>query len=81
MNALESSIVNQTSLQDAVKLTVPIHMIYGRLDPVVLLKNLHYLEKEHTATTLQTVLASHEVRGKAFVTAVIRAIQQAVKND
>ena len=80
MNALQSSIVNQTSLEDTVGLKVPTHILYGRLDPVVLLKNLRYLEKNNANVDVGVILASHEVRG-LFIPTVVSAIEKAVKND
>lgn len=79
MNALQSSIVNQTSLEDAVNLKVPAHILYGRLDPVVLLKNLRYLEKNNANFDVESILASHEVRG-LFIPAVVNAIERATKD-
>ena len=78
MNALESTIINQTSLQDALKLTVPTRIIHGQLDPVVVGKNLRYLVKENRHITLTNVLAGHEVKG-LFVKATTKAINEAIK--
>lgn len=74
MNALESSIINQTSLKDAEKLTIPMQVIYGRLDPVVVLRNLHHLTKVNKHATLTTIIAAHEVKGHIFINAIISAI-------
>ena len=77
MNALESSIINQTSLDDALKLKVPTHVLYGRLDPVVIYKNLRYLANNNPRVRLTTVLAAHEVQG-LFLGAAIKAITEAI---
>jgi pimeloyl-ACP methyl ester carboxylesterase len=78
MSALEASIINQTSLQDAVKLKrIPIHLIHGVLDSVVIAKNLKYLSKHNPNVTFSTVMAGHEVRG-LYVPAVIKAVQSAI---
>ena len=78
MSALEASIINQTSLQDAVKLKrIPIHLIHGVLDSVVIAKNLKYLSKHNPNVTFSTVMAGHEVRG-LYVPAVIKAVQTAI---
>lgn len=78
MGALEASIINQTSLQDAVKLKrIPMQIIYGALDAVVVGKNLKYLAHHNPNATLSTVIAGHEVRG-LYVPAVINAVELAV---
>ena len=77
MNALESSIINQTSLDDALKLRVPTQVLYGRLDPVVIYKNLRYLANNNHNVRLITVLAAHEVQG-LFLDAAIKAITAAI---
>ncbi len=76
MNALEASIVNQTSLGDAAKLDIPIHIIYGLLDPVVIGKNIRLLAKENKNVAVTSVVAAHEVKGR-FVSPAIEAIIQA----
>jgi pimeloyl-ACP methyl ester carboxylesterase len=77
MGALEASIINQTSLQDAVNLRrVPIQLIHGRLDAVVIAKNLKYLARHNPNVTFSTVLAGHDVRG-LYVPAVVKAIEAA----
>jgi pimeloyl-ACP methyl ester carboxylesterase len=75
MNALEASIINQTSLQDAAMLKVPIHIIRGRIDPIVVAKNIRHLAKINKNVMTSTVLASHEVAG-TFVKAVAKMIQE-----
>jgi cis-3-alkyl-4-acyloxetan-2-one decarboxylase len=64
MWALEAAIINQTSLDDAERLKIPTHVIRGRLDPVVVPKNLRYLAKQNEHIHLQEITAGHEVRGK-----------------
>ncbi|QQG50429.1 MAG: alpha/beta fold hydrolase [Candidatus Saccharibacteria bacterium] len=78
MNALESSIINQTSLQDATGLSVPTKIIYGKLDPVVVARNLKYLAKANSNITVSSVIASHEIRG-AFIPAITHALEEEVK--
>ncbi|MDN5274501.1 MAG: lipase 1-like protein [Candidatus Saccharibacteria bacterium] len=74
MNALESSIINQTSLKDAMKLALPIQIINGRLDPVVVGKNLRNLKKANANVSLASILASHEIKGPIYINAVISAV-------
>jgi cis-3-alkyl-4-acyloxetan-2-one decarboxylase len=73
MNALEATIINQTSLRDAIKLKIPTHIIFGRLDPVVVARNLRILTKINEHVTLSTVLATHEIKGP-FIEAVVKTI-------
>ncbi len=76
-SALESCIINQTSLEDAEKLTMPTHIIHGRLDPVVISKNLRHLKKQNSLITIETIIASHEVKG-VFIDKVASSIDDAV---
>lgn len=77
MNAFEASILNQTSLKDAARLVhTPIHIVYGRLDPVVVPSNLRYLAKQNTNIKITPVFASHEIIGP-FVNEAIKAVRSA----
>lgn len=76
MSALEATVVNQTSLDDAMKLTVPTQVLYGTLDPVVVTKNLKLLAKNNPSVRLTQVVAGHEVRA-LYIGAVVKAIEQA----
>ncbi|MET0980194.1 MAG: alpha/beta hydrolase, partial [Candidatus Saccharimonadales bacterium] len=78
IGALEASIINQTSLQDAVALKrIPMQVIYGALDTVVIGKNLKYLANHNPNVTFTTVMAGHEVRG-LYVPVVVKAVQSAI---
>ncbi len=78
MGALEASIINQTSLQDAIKLKrIRMQIIHGTLDAVVIGKNLKYLVSRNPMATLTTVMAGHEVRA-LYVPAVIKAVNAAI---
>lgn len=80
MNALESSIINQTSLVDAEKLQVPTIILHGRLDPVVIGRNLHELALKNKNVSVRTINASHEIRTKTYIDAVRRVIEETVNN-
>lgn len=69
-----NSILLQNSLQDAIKLPekLPINMIYGTLDPVIIPANLKKIAKLPNAT-ISTVLAGHEM-GKRYNRALIKLI-------
>lgn len=79
-NALEASILNQTSLNDAIKLThLPIEVVYGRFDPVISAQNLKYLKKHNPRVNLIPILTSHEIVGPFVDTAastIIKAVNK-----
>ncbi len=78
MGALEAAIINQTSLEDAKRLRLPITILRGTLDPIVVVRNLKELIRERSNITLVQVAAAHEVKG-LFVPAVVKAINQACR--
>ena len=61
--ALESSIINQTSLEDAVRLKMPIDIFYGAFDPVVIKKHIVSLAKNNKNVTATRLNVGHEVTG------------------
>jgi len=76
MNALTASIINQTTLDDAVKLTIPTRILYGQFDPVVIFSNLRWLAKNNPHVSLKTVLAGHEMFGP-YISAIHKEIEKA----
>lgn len=86
IGALEASIINQTAFDDAVRLKIPVHILYGRLDPAVIHRNLKAVVQRNPNAKLTTLLAGHEVVGP-FIPAVIKVINDATapekpsKND
>lgn len=81
MSALETSIINQTSLQDAVHLSTPAQIIHGALDPFVIKKNLKYLAKNNPNISLKTITAGHDIRTKVHKKAAIDAINLAINQN
>lgn len=77
MGALEASIINQTSLEDATQLKKPVTIIAGRFDPVVIKRNLKTLAMRNKRVKLITVTAGHEVTHR-FIPPIIRAINSSV---
>lgn len=63
---LEAAIINQTSLDDAMDLQIPITVIRGRLDPLVVPANLKLLAKTSPKVKLKTISAAHELNKKYF---------------
>lgn len=80
MGALEAAIINQTSLEDAKKLRLPITILHGTLDPIVVVRNLKELIRERSNVRLVQVAAAHEVKGW-FIPATVKAINQACRTN
>lgn len=78
MGALEASIINQTSLRDAIKLRKRMRIIHGALDAVVIARNLKTLVKKNPKASLNVIVAGHEIAGP-YIPAVINAIDEAVR--
>jgi len=71
---LDASIVNQTSLDDAIKLRQPILVVYGKLDPFIVEKNIKYLAKNNSRVSLMMLpLAAHDMRSD-YTIALVRAL-------
>jgi len=62
--ALEASIINQTSLEDAAKLKLPITILYGALDPVVIGSNIRGLAKKNSNIVAKKITTGHEIVGR-----------------
>lgn len=78
-SSLEMSIENQTSLEDAEKLSVPMHIIYGQLDPFIIKRNLRQLSNRLNNITIDYVLAGHEITGsKVYTKKVIDRIHSSI---
>ena len=75
MATLQAAIVNQTAMNDIEHLTLPITLVRGRLDPVVVPANLTYLARTMPNITLRQTLASHELVG-AMIPSVVEAVVQ-----
>lgn len=80
MAALEASIINQTSLEDAKRLGVPLTMIRGAFDPVVVKRNLDDIVEANPKAKLKTILTGHPLKG-AYFSAVVDAITDAVSPE
>ena len=73
MSALEAAIINQTSLRDIRTLTLPVHIIRGTLDPVLVAKHIKALPKENPHITVSSIVAGHEVKGR-FISKLVDVI-------
>jgi cis-3-alkyl-4-acyloxetan-2-one decarboxylase len=78
MDAMESTIINQTSLVDATKLDMPITVIRGRFDPIIVPSNLRRLAKNNKNVTLRSINAGHEVMSRVFILTVVETIRMLV---
>lgn len=76
--ALESSIINQTALEDAAKLSQPMTIFYGALDPVVISKHITALAKLKDTVVAKRLLAGHEVTG-AYAVAVAKHLSSVLE--
>jgi pimeloyl-ACP methyl ester carboxylesterase len=76
--ALRASIINQSTYTDVQDVHVPTRIIYGKLDPFVVKKNLKQLAKssEHIETT--SVMASHEI-SKAYLQPIVESVDAILK--
>lgn len=77
MATLQTAIVNQTSINDVEQLTLPIEIIHGRLDPLVVTKNLRYLARTMPNVSLSHTMSNHELSG-TIVPATVRAIKRSI---
>lgn len=76
INTLTASIINQTTLDDALKLTVPTRIIYGQFDPLVVFANFKWLARHNPHVTTKSVLAGHEMLG-SYIPAIRKEIENA----
>jgi pimeloyl-ACP methyl ester carboxylesterase len=60
---LESSIINQTSLEDVAKLKLPIDIFYGSFDPVVIKKHITGLAEKMDNVSATRLNGAHEIVG------------------
>lgn len=74
MSALQAGIIDQTALGDAMNLRQPLHMIHGRLDPLVIGANLKTVVAANEQALLTIVRGGHEMN-RAYVEAVTRVVK------
>ncbi len=75
--ALESSIINQSSLDDIRKLRLPITIIYGALDPVVIGTYMTQLGREKQNIMVKRLVVGHEING-IYVGLLARELEKLV---
>lgn len=78
--ALRASVIDQSAYRDIQTLKLPIHIIYGTLDPFVVSKNLKRLAKQHPNIQLKRIVALHEIR-KPYYQPIDRALTKLLPKD
>lgn len=62
LTALNTAIINQTALDDVAKLKLPITILAGKLDPLIVERNLKKLAKEHKNIAHRSMtMQGHEI--------------------
>lgn len=61
--ALEYSIINQTSLDDLQSITMPVRILYGAFDPVVIAANLKMADRNSQYISIRRFRVGHEIMG------------------
>ncbi len=79
LNALRAAIANQTALEDIVKIRVPIEIMHGVLDPLVINANLRKVAKQNSHIHIRDVAAGHEVMG-LYEDALVKVIKRIKKS-
>lgn len=65
LTALNAAIINQTTMADISQLKLPITILSGKLDPLIVERNLKKLAKEHKNITHQSMtMQGHEITDK-----------------
>jgi pimeloyl-ACP methyl ester carboxylesterase len=79
VNALQAAIVNQTAMDDVVKLRVPVEIIHGIVDPIVIAKNLRTVAKQSEYIHVTDIPAGHEI-GTVYDIPLVATINRVVDN-
>lgn len=77
LNTLHAAIANQTAMTDVTKLRVPIEIMHGLVDPLVIGPNLYAVVKQNPYIHINEVPAGHEVMG-VYEAAAAKAVQKTV---
>ena len=76
-NTLNAAITNQTAMKDILTLRVPVHIIHGIVDPLVIASNLRAVAKQNNNITVTDIPAGHEVVG-AYNISLVSTINKVV---
>lgn len=75
VSTLETAIINQSSLADCKKLTIPTTIIHGRFDPLVITANLKAAVAANSKTSLVHINAGHDLND-VYEDTIIKVIRQ-----
>lgn len=79
MKSLERSIEDQTAMQDLRQIARPITILYGKLDPVIIGKNIRKVAKQNDQIKTVSVVAGHEI-GKTYAKALLTVLDDYVNS-
>lgn len=80
VTALRASIIDQSTYTDIAGLTMPAIILYGRLDPFIIAKNIKTLEKANSHVSAQSVFAGHEAT-RAYQKPILTSLQQLLSDE
>jgi pimeloyl-ACP methyl ester carboxylesterase len=70
---LQSGIINQKATSHILQLRLPITIIYGLLDPLVIAKNINEVSKKRKNITVVTLLSDHALR-RPMINSIMKSI-------
>lgn len=76
-SSLRDSIIKQNSFNDIQQLDLPIDIIYGSFDPLVIGKNLREIAEPKPNVKVSKIVASHDVVG-AMISRVLKTVAQQI---
>ncbi len=59
IKSLQSSIINQTTIDDISKINIPVTILYGVLDPVIVQSTLRAIGRKNLKINVQSIVTSH----------------------
>ncbi|NCU40537.1 alpha/beta hydrolase [Candidatus Saccharibacteria bacterium] len=79
IKSLQSSIINQTTIDDVVKINIPITILYGVFDPLILHTTLRSVSKRNKSIKIQAVATGHTI-DKIYQKQLLRALSHTTEN-
>ena len=76
LTALNAAIINQTTMNDIAKLTLPIAILSGKLDPLIVERNLKKLAKDHNNITHTSMATQRHEVTSAYAKKISEIIRQ-----
>ena len=82
MRSVEMAIENQQAYEHIMKLSIPVLLLYGRLDPFLIKKYYRALSRANANVSVASVVAGHEiVTNRRFSAAILRYIKRALSEQ